>query len=149
MKAYNENQFGWWIFATLIPLQLIILYNFWKDAGPNSIGTSELIAVSLVIVITVILFYRLTTKITTDVITVSFGIGLLRKRIPIKRIKSVTEVRNPWFYGWGIRFIPNGMLFNISGFNSVEIALNDSGRIIRIGTSDSTQLRQEILKRLG
>jgi hypothetical protein len=148
MKTYDENQFGWWIFATLIPLQLIILYYFWKDAGPNSMGTSELTAVSLVIVVTVILFYRLNTKITPDLITVSFGIGLLRKRIPIKKIKSVTEVKNPWYFGWGIRFIPNGMMFNISGFNGVEIALNDSGRIIRIGTANSSQLKQEILKRL-
>ena len=148
MKTYKEIQFGVWIFAFLIPLQLVILYNFWKDVGPNSPGIGELIAISLVVIVTFILFYRLTTKITPDLITVSFGVGLLRKRIPIKRIKSVTEVKNPWFYGWGIRFIPNGMLYNISGLNSVEISLNDSDKIIRIGTSDSSQLRQEILKRL-
>ncbi|MGV3587775.1 MAG: hypothetical protein ACO1OF_12280 [Adhaeribacter sp.] len=93
-------------------------------------------------------FYGLTTKITAEAITVSFGIGLIRKRIKLQRIKTVDTVKSPWYYGWGIRIIPNGTLYNISGTDGVELKFNDTDRIIRIGTKDSLTLKKEIEKRL-
>jgi hypothetical protein len=90
----------------------------------------------------------LTTKINSDTITVSFGIGLIRKRIKLKRVKAVDTVKSPWYYGWGIRIIPNGTLYNISGYDGVELKFNDTDRIIRIGTKDSVTLKKEIEKRM-
>jgi hypothetical protein len=102
----------------------------------------------LTFILVCLLFYGLTTKITPDTISVSFGIGLIRKRIKLKRIKTVEIVKSPWYYGWGIRIIPNGTLYNMSGTDGVELKFNDTDRIIRIGAKDSLTLKKEIEKRL-
>ncbi|MBK5277333.1 MAG: hypothetical protein JJE09_00570 [Bacteroidia bacterium] len=90
----------------------------------------------------------MTTKISSEIITVFFGIGLIRKRIQIKRISSVETIKTPWYYGYGIRFIPNGMLYSVSGTDGVELKLNDTKRVIRIGSKNPQQLKQEIAKRI-
>jgi hypothetical protein len=61
---------------------------------------------------------------------------------------TVESVTSPWYYGWGIRMIPNGTLYNISGGDGVELKFADTNRIIRIGTKDSLTLKKEIRKRL-
>jgi hypothetical protein len=60
----------------------------------------------------------------------------------------VTRVRNPWYYGWGIRFISNGMVYNVSGFDAVEIALAD-GRRVRLGTDEPDAVIAALAQRHG
>jgi hypothetical protein len=148
MNQYKELQFGWLIFAFMIPAIVIITYLFMNDTGSKPLGTVEYLVVCLVILIMYALFYRLTTTISEEWIIVSFGIGIISKRIKISRIKKVSVVKNPWYYGWGIRFIPNGMLYNMSGSDGVELTFKDTGRILRIGSANAVRLKEEINKRL-
>ena len=85
----------------------------------------------------------LTTVVSDSDVQVWFGIGLIRCRIALTRIASARAVRNHWIYGWGIRFIPNGWLCNVSGLGGVELALVD-GRRFRIGTDEPEQLAAAI-----
>lgn len=71
---------------------------------------------------------------------VRFGLGLFRKAIPVPEIVTHRAVRNPWYYGWGIRLIPGGWLFNVSDFWAVELQMN-KGKRYRIGTDDVAGLR--------
>lgn len=148
MEDHKEFQFGWIIFVFFIPVHLLITYLYFNKLGDNPLDTNMFLIISLVMILTYLLFYGLTTSITADQITVSFGIGIIRKRIQISRIKTVETVKNPWYYGWGIRFIPKGILYNISGSDGVELRFNDTTRVIRIGTKDSLKLKQEIEKRI-
>jgi hypothetical protein len=148
MNQYKEFQFGWLIFAFLIPAVAVITYLFMNDMGSRPLGIVAYMVICLVILIMYALFYRLTTTVSEDWIIVSFGIGIINKRIAISRIKTVSVVKNPWYYGWGIRFIPNGMLYNISGSEGVELTFNDTGRVIRIGSANAGRLKEEINKRL-
>ena len=50
--------------------------------------------------------------------------------------------------GWGIRIIPNGMLYNVGGSRGVELRFTDTTRIIRIGTKDALKLKSEINRQL-
>jgi hypothetical protein len=111
-------------------------------------GTNGYIILTVTFILIFFLFYGLTTKITSDTITISFGVGLIRKKIQLKRVKTADTIKSPWYYGWGIRIIPNGTLYNISGTDGVELKFNDTNRIIRIGTKDSLTLKKEIEKRL-
>ena len=148
MNDYKEFTFGWLIFIIAVPIHLLITYLYINDIGDKPIGTNGYIVLTLTFILICFLLYGLTTKITADTITVSFGIGLIRKRIPLKRIKTVDAVKSPWYYGWGIRIIPNGTLYNISGSAGVELKFKDTKRMIRIGTKDSLTLKKEIEKRL-
>ena len=149
MKDYREFRFGWLIFVFTIPIQILIAVFYFSGIGDNPLSANDFFVVNLVILAIFILFYGLTTKISNTTIRIAFGIGLIRKRIRLSRIKSVEAVKTPWYYGWGIRFIPNGMLYNISGSEGVELKFADTNRVIRIGTKDALNLKQEIEKRLS
>ena len=89
------------------------------------------------------LFHALTVRVSEDRIDLSFGIGLIRKRIAIEDIESSSDVKNRWYYGWGIRKIKSGWMFNVSGFDAVEIRCGN-GRRFRIGTDEPRKLLKAI-----
>jgi len=90
-----------------------------------------------------ILFGSLTTEIADGELRCRFGIGLIRKRIPLRHVVAVEPVRNRWFWGWGIRYTPHGWLFNVSGLDAVELSLV-GGRRLRIGTDEPDELARAI-----
>lgn len=51
------------------------------------------------------------------------------------------------FGGWGIRFGPNGTVYNVSGNIGIQIVFKDGNRLL-IGTNDPEQLG-DILLRMG
>jgi hypothetical protein len=97
----------------------------------------------LFVLIIVGLFGSLAVSVDREAIGLRLGVGLIRKRIPIARIRDCRIVRNRWFYGWGIRLTPRGWMWNISGLDAVELDLDDSGHF-RIGTDDPDGLRSAI-----
>ena len=90
----------------------------------------------------------MTTTIEGDVLRITYGIGLIRRTIQLSEIRSAEVVRNPWIYGWGIRFIPNGMLYNIKGLSGVELTFKGLSRIIRIGSGNADALSEAISKEI-
>lgn len=85
------------------------------------------------------LFHSLTVEVNANEIIASFGPGLIRKRFRVGDIRGARIVRNKWYYGWGIRLTPHGWLFNVSGFDAVELELKNE-RKFRIGTDDPQEL---------
>ena len=61
----------------------------------------------------------------------------------LNEITSARAVTTHWIYGWGVRWIPRGWLWNVSGLDGVELALV-SGRRFRIGTDEPEQLAAAI-----
>jgi hypothetical protein len=94
--------------------------------------------------IAALLFYSLTVEIDATHLIFRFGIGLIRKRIPLAEIVEVRPVRNSWLYGWGIHRTPHGWLYNVSGWEAVEITLT-SGKHLRLGTDEPQRLMQVLL----
>jgi len=86
-----------------------------------------------------VLFHSLTVRVSRDVIRLAFGGGLIHKSFTIADIQATAAVRNRWYYGWGIKLIRGGWLYNVSGFDAVEIQLKN-GRRYRIGTDQPTEL---------
>ena len=85
----------------------------------------------------------LTTKVTTDAIEVDFRWGRPHRISPHAQILSAEVVRNRWWYGWGIRWIPGGTMYNVWGLDAVHLDLAD-GRGFRIGTDDPHGLVEAI-----
>jgi hypothetical protein len=147
-ETYREFTFGWLVFAFVIPTYALMIYLYVNGLGDRPFTPGLFILVSAVMVIACLLFSSMTTTVSDEKVVVSFGIGLIRKRIPLSRIMGAETVRSPLYYGWGIRLIPNGMMYNISGSYAVELTFNDSDRIFRIGSKKPSALREEILKRI-
>lgn len=90
-------------------------------------------------------FVTLTVYIDEKYLRIKFGYGIFRKSFLLNDVASVRAVKNQWYYGWGIRIWlwPYMWIYNISGFNAVEITLKN-GKIYRIGTNEPEKLEQAI-----
>ncbi len=86
----------------------------------------------------------LTVEVTQTRLSWFFGPGLLRKSIEREAITSATPVRNPWWYGWGIHLTPRGWLYNVGGFDAVELALSN-GSTLRIGSDEAAALARALM----
>jgi hypothetical protein len=101
--------------------------------------TGVLLFVLAVMFLAAFLFRSLTVRVTPDTVMVWFGSGLIRRRIPATDIAGARAVRNPWWYGWGVKITPRGWMYNIAGLDAVEVDLKD-GKWFRIGTDEPEQL---------
>ena len=138
IERYKHTQVGYLIIAAMATVMVsigVILAN----AGINWIA----IGVLVVIAVALVLFSSLTVIIWEEELEVRFGPGPIRKRFKLNEIESCHVVKNPWYYGWGIRLTPHGMLFRVSGFDAVEIKLT-TGKKFRIGTDVPQELEEAI-----
>lgn len=147
MEKYREIQSGAWMVVLLIIalLTIILLSGSPENISSNNFRTAVLAS----FVLLGVLFYRLKTEIAEDSIIISFGIGLIKKRIALSSITSAKVVRNHWMFGWGIRFIGKGWMWNIWGLNAVELNLKGKKSVFRIGSQRPQELCDFINKRLN
>jgi hypothetical protein len=120
------------------------IFTIWANACINWIA----IAVLIIIAVALVLFSTLTVVIWEDELEVRFGPGPIRKRFKLHDIESCRVVKNHWYYGWGIRLTPHGVLYNVSGFYAVELRLR-TGKKFRIGTDVPQELEIAIRKILS
>lgn len=97
-----------------------------------------LVVLGLIVMVGVMLS-SLTVVVTPSSLVFWFGLGVLRKTVPLAEVESVEAVRNPWYYGIGLRATPRGMLYNVSGLSAVEVKRRDGGRF-RVGTDEPEKL---------
>jgi hypothetical protein len=135
---YHHTQFG-----TVIVVSLLLSAVLFAGLGMmNGLTPLAVIGPALMAVF-LALFYTLTVEIDATHLTFRFGIGLIRKRVPLAEIVEAKPVRNSWLYGWGIHRTPHGWLYNVSGWEAVEITLI-SGQRLRLGTDEPRPLTQAI-----
>lgn len=132
---YHHTQPGTLIRVIMIVALLVIAGSAWHGGAARL----TLVLVCAVLLVALALFHSLTVSVTADAVKLSFGIGLIRRTIPRARIRAARIVRTQWYYGWGIHLIPHGWLYNVSGFDAVELTL-DTGRVARIGTDEPAEL---------
>ncbi|MFA4860817.1 DUF1673 family protein [Methanoregula sp.] len=132
---YQHTQIGTiQIWASLASVGVILLTTLFL----GGIWITYVVAAFLLIAL--VLFGSLTVMVRKDDVHIRFGLfGIVRKTIPLGYVTSVTTVKNPWYYGWGIRWTPDGPLYNIAGEGGVMLVLAD-GKKIRIGSDEPEQL---------
>ena len=140
---YRHTQIGW----VILGVAAAILAFVWSRLPPEAVAAAGF-PLLLVAALTLLVFSALTVEVDAEAIRLRFGIGLVRKRIPIGEVKGWREVRNPWYTGWGIRLGPGYVLWNVSGRDAVELALA-SGRRFRVGTDEPAELAAALVRAKG
>jgi len=140
---YRHTQIGY-LTLSILSLPIILIAITMSIYGLNKIA----LAVLVVLVVSALIFSSLTVKIENGILEVRFGIGIVRKKFPLKDIESCKKVRNKWYYGWGIRLTPHGWLYNVSGLDAVEIKMK-SGKRYRIGTDEPEKLVNAIIQSMN
>lgn len=149
MTSYKHTQISYlMIFVTLAVLILFVWIQITARAEPPSVDSgTNLLVTSIMVLILFILasFATLTASIDEKYLRIKFGYGIFRKKFLLDEIASARQVKNHWYYGWGIRFWfwPKMWIYNVSGFDAVEIKTTN-GKIYRIGTDDPNGLGSAI-----
>ena len=143
MKQYKHTQIGYFL---LIVYSIAVLFvghlNIMTNFNPFALASLIIVLIALGI------FTRLTVTVDDQMIKVQFGLRIIRKAFRLNEIEAYRVVKNPWYYGWGIRFTPRGWLFNVSGFSAIELQMKN-GKTYRIGTDDSDNLAAALNKVLN
>jgi hypothetical protein len=134
MKEYKHTQIGYLLITVLGAADLMI----GNLVLATNFNTSAILLLTFMI-LCLVLFATLTVQVNAQEINLQFGIGVIRKRFALKDVQTYRVVKNPWYYGWGIHLIPGGWLYNVSGWEALELQMKD-GRKYRIGTDDTRGL---------
>ena len=93
---YHHRQFQpWWSLMIIVPVLLLIIVFYMAIAW----------IVILIGLVGAALFWGLTVEVNKDVVRLYFGFGIIHRSILREHIAMVTQVRNRWWWGFGIRWI--------------------------------------------
>src|SRR3990167_10195907 len=145
MTTYKHTQIG---YLMLVVTSGVFVFFAWlyitASAEPPSVdsGTNfAFTAIMVLILFILVSFTTLTTSIDENCLRIKFGYGIFRKKFLLSEIVSAKQVKNHWYYGWGIRLWlwPKVWIYNVSGFDAIEIIMKN-GKVYRIGTNVSKEL---------
>jgi len=132
MTRYDHTQTGYVMVCVLfVAAYAVASSRFFEASSARQIS----LVISILLLITIVAFYKLTITIDDEALCASFGIGLIRKKLPVSEIAGCESIRIRWWYGWGIYLTPDGWLYNVAGWDAVAITLRD-GRKFAFGTDD-------------
>lgn len=142
-QTYHHTQIG---YITSIGLGFGLIATFFGAvvSGFNIVS----ILVCILMAVCLWLFSNLTVEITDNILIVSYGPKRLNKKFPLNEIKSVQVVRQPWYYGWGIRLTQEGWLYRVSGFYAVRIEMKN-GKIFFAGSDEAETLKTAIERQIS
>jgi hypothetical protein len=143
-NSYRTRQSGHLTLGMILLLAgLIVIF---KAPGLKSLGGVSpsfdivVVIIAVGLILTCASFYSLTIQLDYDQLSFWFGIGLIRKSIRWDEILSVSLVKIPWFYLWGIKSIPGGWYYSVAPEKmGLELSLI-GGRRILLGTSRPEEL---------
>lgn len=133
---YQEQQsFQLSTYPSVIILISIALF-YLTEGSPDDLPI--LTFVTLVIGICSLAFYKMTTTLTKDKLTISYGVGWIKKTYALKELKTAQteEVNMPWYFGVGIRITGNGWLYNTRPGKALKIPKKKGRYSIFIGTQN-------------
>jgi glycerol uptake facilitator-like aquaporin len=145
--TYKHTQTGWLTLAVCGALLIILGIVSAHMPEPRARLVPLYFGVPIMLIV-MVLFGSLTVTVNDADVTVQFGPGIIRKKISLADVESCKPVRNQWWWGWGIKLIPGGWLYNVSGLDAVELKMK-TGRVFRIGTDEATRLAEFIQAKLS
>jgi hypothetical protein len=131
----KRTQFGWVIVLIVLPLTLFI--TFFQNVGQNLWLLWTIMAMVL------LLFFRLTISVDDKYVRFTFGIGIIRGKYLIDDIESCSA-KSYLPLGWGIRYRPGVMVYNVSGNKAVELIVRGKSNKIWLGTNKPQEIADYI-----
>jgi hypothetical protein len=139
---YRHTQVGRVTVAAAAIAWLAAVWHLVRGSGP-----AGLVIAAVLLGIVLLVLSTLTVAVRDGGMEVFFGPRLIRRRIPLRRIRHVRVVRTPWYYGWGIRLTPRGWLWNVSGLDGVEVEFENGDRF-RVGSDEPDRLAEALLREM-
>ncbi|KQS53288.1 MAG: hypothetical protein DCE86_18210 [Flavobacteriaceae bacterium] len=144
--VYKEVQFFW---LSIIPALLFLsftIFAYLYKLGTKPIPLYMTIIIVFIFLVIMLVTYKMTIIIDDDTISISFGIGLIKKTINISNIdyKGIKKTIIPWYYGVGIRFGNGIVLYNTKSGKGIELPVDYKKYII--STKNYEQIKNIIIR---
>ena len=140
-KSYEHTQIGYLTISAIGAALLYMIY-FMVVRDFNWIT----LIVTLILGIALLLFATLKATISDDWLEIRLGIGIIRKKIPLRDIQSAQVIKYPWYYGWGWRASLRGeLIYSVSGLGALKIITKTGVKYI-IGTDEPEELASAVRK---
>jgi len=139
---YRHTQIGWTITAVMLAILVFLLWTAGKVGQLGLFGSIFLLFFGAL----TILFCTLNARVDDESIVVSFGPGLISRRVPLSEIESVAVYRLPWYaIAYGLRMNLKGtrQLWRVSGKWTVDLKLSGD-RELFVGTDQPEALEAVI-----
>ncbi|RZJ71863.1 MAG: hypothetical protein EOO45_11460 [Flavobacterium sp.] len=144
---YKESQH-------LYIMKLILLARFLLFLGYNSVEEEKIemllwtiLGSFIMLLIIYLLFFRFVIVVSSSSIYLSFGIGIINKKIPIEEIRGAEKATIPWYRGMGIKIINrNTFQYNGKTGDAIMVRLTEKNYII---SSKNTEELLSIIKHLS
>jgi hypothetical protein len=131
---YQHRQIGWITVIGLLGSLVIVFTALGMSARSGSEITAAIIVV--VLLFALVTFSTLTVRVTDRAVMWWFGFPAIGRRVGLGDIDSVAAIKTNLFDGWGIHLtLWHGWVWNVSGFNAVQIKLR-SGTRFAVGTPE-------------
>ncbi len=143
---YDKTQYGTLMNVLFGVMLLFLTYLYMYQIGNDPVPFYVFLLISASLLAVSAMFYKLRIRVDQLGIHIIYGIGLIHIKINPEIIESVEIVRNPWYYGLGIRVTRKGMLYNINGADAIELKYIQKGKskTVRIGSNDCASLQQTL-----
>jgi hypothetical protein len=147
--TYHHVQTGWAvILGSVVGFGLALVVTLSLSASTLAAVPWLVLALFGLLALGLLTYATLTVKVDTEQVGVYFGIGLIRKSIPLADIARCEVVRTPTWWGWGMHWTPSGWLYNVSGRAAVRLEMT-SQRPVMIGSDEAERLKAAIDARLA
>jgi hypothetical protein len=148
MIFYEHRQKGgrWFYlnaFITLLCVAVFVYILVTKKIPDIWVALLLFVFVTATLIWATLSFYSLTVSIDNEFVRIVFGPYALFKKFALKDITACKPVKNSVWDSWGIHMCGSGYLYNIAGYDAVEITMK-SGKQNRIGTDEPKQLAETI-----
>jgi hypothetical protein len=147
--TYHHAQWGWAVIAgSVAGFGLALLVTMSLSASTLAAVPWLVVALFGLLALGLLTYATLSVDVDSVEVRVRFGIGLIRKSIPLTDIARCEVVRTPSWWGWGIHWTPSGWLYNVSGRAAVRLEMSTQ-RPVMIGSDEAERLKEAIDARLA
>lgn len=136
----KRTQIGWLTIAIILIVDCLMFY---QSSDFNSVKIPIIISLAIIL-----LFFKLTIYVDNEYVRFSFGIGLICGKYRFADIEFCRSI-SYLPLGFGIRFRPGVILFNVSGTKALELSMKGKNRKIWIGTDCPDELVRSINLKLA
>ncbi len=149
MNTKTYTQFGKTSLIILLPLVLFFTYILGKTGVLSDPDAIFILPAFLVLLFLFLLMYKLTITVNDKSVSFKMGIGIVSKSYKIEDIKACYPVTNKWILGFGIRWLKNGTLYNVSGTKAIDLHFYNRDSVVRIGTDQPDEISELIQEKIG
>ena len=141
MQPYVRTQHATWAWLALLPTAVIVAA-FLQYPRPETF--LAMFVVCVLVIVALAAFTRLTIRVDANTVSWAFGWGWPGSAVAIEDIERSQITRTNFLEGWGLHWtIWHGWLWNVAGFQAVELFERDGSRVT-LGTDDPQGLWEAI-----